>query len=271
MDTYVRTSGTCGRNMMRGTAATQVSIDYCCEEDFRRKYRGAYLLMPALKLLTDNTPVFEGAPYPDNLARTYIWEHVDPARCGRIPGIFSPDFGFHTYAEYLWNLPLIFLPSPQGAVYTGSRTTAELYGSRALTQEDIEHILSMTFLDVRLKHYVEIRGADSMPFEYVMAYLALIKGLFFDPAVLEQLLAQYPISEEDLGRAERSLQKHGLDGQLYGEPAADFLEKLLELAGKHLEDSEQIYLLPFRRNLFRHTTLKKEYYGIYTQRISDDH
>ena len=271
MDTYFQTSGTCGRNMMRGTAATQVSIDYCCEDDFRRKYRGAYLLMPALKLLTDNTPVFEGSPYEGNLARTYIWERVDPARCGRIPGIFSPEFGFHAYAEYLWNLPLTFMPSPGGAVYTGSRTAAELYGGRTLAPEDIEHILSMTFLDVRLKHYVEIRGADSMPCEYVMAYLALIKGLFFDPDVLEQLLSRYPVSEEEIALAEASLERQGLDGLLYGQKAASFLEELLELAGGHLEDSERIYLLPFRRNLFRHTTLKKEYYGIYTQRISDNY
>ena len=104
-----------------------------------------------------------------------------------------------------------------------------------------------------------------------MAYLALIKGLFFDPDVLEQLLSRYPVSEEEIALAEASLERQGLDGLLYGQKAASFLEELLELAGGHLEDSERIYLLPFRRNLFRHTTLKKEYYGIYTQRISDNY
>lgn len=271
MDAYFQTSGTCGRDMMRGTAATQVSIDYCCEEDFRRKYQGAYLLMPALKLLTDNTPVFRGRPYESNLARTYIWNHVDPCRCGIIPGLFEESFGFRSYGEYLWNLPPIFLPGSSGQEYTGNRRVSELYKNRVLTRKDIEHILSMTFLDVRLKHYIEIRGADSMPFEYIMAYLALIKGIFFNSSALGQLLEQYPASEEAIRSSERSLGEQGLEGLIYGRKAGDFLEDLLDLAASYLEDSERIYLLPFRRILFKKTTLKKEYYEIYTQRISDNH
>lgn len=259
MDAYFQRTGACGRNMMRGTAATQVSIDYCCEEDFRRKYRGAYLLMPALKLLTDNTPIFEGEPYGRHLARAFIWERVDPARCGMIPGTFDSHFGFRSYAEYLWNLPLIFVPTPEGAVYSGSRKASELYGDRLLTQEDIEHILSMTFLDVRLKHYVEIRGADSMSFEYVMAYLALVKGIFFDSAVLDGLLDRYNIREGDVRAAEKSLADDGFNGSVYGQAASEFAESLLELAETGLEDSERIYLLPFRQNVLHRTTLKLFY------------
>lgn len=256
MDAYFKGSGTRGRNMMRGTAATQVSIDYCSEEDFLRKYRAAYLLMPALKLLTDNTPVFEGRPCEGHLTRTGIWDRVDPARCGMIPGTFRSGFGFRAYGEYLWRLPLIFLPSPEGGVYTGSRTTAELFQDRLLTTGDIEHILSMTFLDVRLKHYLEIRGADSMPFGYVMAYLALIKGIFFHREVLEKLLAQYPVKEEDIRLAEASLAEKGFDGTIYGQKAASFLRELLELAESRLDDNEGICLLPFRQNVSRQATEK---------------
>ena len=62
MDRYFRTVDTHGRNMMRGTASSQISVDYCSERDFVQKFRCAYLMMPAIKLLTDNTPVFEGHP-----------------------------------------------------------------------------------------------------------------------------------------------------------------------------------------------------------------
>ena len=271
MDRYFQTSGTCGRNMMRGTAATQVSIDYCCEEDFRRKYQGACLLMPALKLLSDNTPVFEGRPWKGYLARTYIWDRVDPVRCGMLPETFRRDFGFRDYAEYLWRLPLIFLPGAEGAVYTGGRATGELFADRELTPEDIEHILSMTFLDVRLKHYIEIRGADSMPFAYVMAYLSLIKGLFFQSPALEQLLEQYPVTPEDIFAAQRSLGERGLAGEIFGRNALGFLEELLDLAAAHLEEEERLCLLPFRRLLSRRTVRKEEDYGIDQKRISDDH
>ena len=271
MDHYFQTAGTRGRNMMRGTAATQVSIDYCCEEDFRRKYRAAYLLMPALKLLTDNTPVFEGRPCDGYLTRTKIWNHVDPARCGTFPGLFREDFGFRSYAEYLWNLPLIFRPDGNEAVYTGSRPTRELWADSLLTPEDVEHILSMTFLDVRLKNYVEIRGADSMPLEYVMAYLALIKGLFFTPHVLEALLERLPHTEEAIRTAEQELSARGYEGTLYGTPAPEFLWNLLDLAEEHLDGGEALCLLPFRQNIQKRTTVKREYYGNNTKTIPADH
>ena len=258
MDRYFQTSGTRGRHMMRGTAATQVSIDYCCEEDFRRKYRAAYLLMPALKLLTDNTPVFEGKACTSHLARTDIWNHVDNARCGIFPGLFHQDFGFRSYAEYLWNLPLIFRPSPDGPVYTGARPVKELWSDSLLTEEDISHILSMTFLDVRLKHYVEIRGADSMPPEYVTAYLALIKGLFFTPRVLDRLLNRLPHSEEEIRRTEQQLSSLGYGGNIYGAPAPEFLSGLLDLAEEHLDSGEALCLLPFRQTIQKNTTTKKD-------------
>jgi glutamate--cysteine ligase len=271
MDRYFQSSGTSGRNMMRGTASTQVSIDYCCEEDFCRKYRAAYLLMPALKLFSDNTPVFEGRPSQGFLERTRIWNHVDPARCGIFPGLFRPDFGFRSYAEYLWNLPLIFRPSADGPVYTGSAAVRELWRDRLLSPDDVEHILSMTFLDVRLKNYVEIRGADSMPLACVTAYLALIKGLFFSPRVLEHLLDLLPREEAAITAAEESLSVKGYAGMLYGRPADEFLWMLLDLAEEHLESGEAMCLLPFRQNLQRHTTIAKEYYGKHTQTISEEH
>ena len=73
--------------MMRETAATQVSIDYDSEKDFVLKIRSAYMLMPLLKLLTDNTPVMDGEAYEGHMARTYIWDNVDPDRTGIIPGL----------------------------------------------------------------------------------------------------------------------------------------------------------------------------------------
>ena len=258
MDAYFQESGTTGRNMMRGTAAAQVSIDYCCEQDFISKYRTAYLIMPALKLLSDNTAVLEEKPYPGHLARTWIWDHVDSGRCGILPGIFEEDFGFHTYAEYLWNLEPIFLPEDGGYRSTGHQKVRDLWSDRLLTRQDMEHILSMTFLDVRVKHYVEIRGADSMPLPYVLAYTALVKGLTFEKEVREELLARYSIQEEDIRKAERSLAEHGYEGEIYGEPAAAFIGRLLQMAEDHLEPEERKYLQPLSELVQRKESLKEQ-------------
>lgn len=127
-----------------------------------------------------------------------------------------------------------------------------------MTRQDIEHILSMTFLDVRVKHYVEIRGADSMPLPYVLAYTALVKGLTFEKEVREELLARYPIQEEDIRKAERSLAEHGYEGEIYGEPAAAFIGRLLQMAEDHLEPEKRKYLQPLSELVQRKESLKEQ-------------
>ncbi len=259
MDQYFKTSGTRGRNMMRGTAATQISIDYCSEEDFVRKYRTAYLIMPAIKFLTDNSPIFEGNPYSEHLARTEIWDNVDPKRCGIPKGLFDEDFGFHTYAEYLWNLPPIMKPEGDNFVYCGEDRVCDIWDERLLSLEDVDHIISMTFLDVRLKNYVEIRGADSIPAEYMMAYLAFIKGIFFDKQVSEILLSRYHVTIRDIQRADQSLCKDGYQGEIYGVLADQFFLELLTLAKTHLKNGEEELLDPFFSLVDEKTTLAAKY------------
>ena len=259
MDRYFRTSGTRGRNMMRGTAATQISIDYCSEEDFVRKYRTAYLIMPAIRLLTDNTPMFEGKPWPGHLVRTKIWDNVDPKRCGSPDGLFDDNFSFHTYAEYLWNMPPVMKPEDGDFVFSGEDRVSDIWGEKRMTPEDVEHIISMTFVDVRLKNYVEIRGADSMPAEYMMAYLALVKGVFFEQEVAQGLLSRYPITIEDIHKADQSLSRDGYQGEIYGVPANQFTGELLEMAKDHLTNGEEKFLDPFILLVNQKTTLAAEY------------
>ena len=250
MDRYFKTVDICGQNMMRGTCSTQISIDYCSEEDFIRKFRAVYLIMTALKLLTDNTPVFEGKIYDGHMARTYIWNHVDNDRCGIVPGIFDPSFGFAAYANYIYQMPLIFLPESEERsqpIYIGGTPVSKVWADQLFTEDDLEHVLSMVFPDVRLKHYIEIRGADCMPTEYVLGYLALIKGLFFEKAPLIELLEQYAnVTEQDLKDADLALMAHGYDASIYGTPVKEFLTHLFELAFEHLDEKDRNYLNPLR-------------------------
>ncbi|MDD3339959.1 MAG: glutamate-cysteine ligase family protein [Lachnospiraceae bacterium] len=260
MDAYFDETGRCGIHMMRGTASTQVSIDFCSEDDFVLKYRTAYLLAPALKLLTDNTPIFEGEPYMKNMARTYIWNNVDKDRCGMPPGLFDEDFGFRKYAEYLWNMPLILIPGEMHATYTGRKTTKELYEQKPLQQEDIDHILSMCFCDVRLKHYIEIRVADSMPLKYVLGYVALIKGIFFRKENLTALAEKYPVNQFMIEAATENLQINGFQGDIYGQSVKDFLEYVINLAEECLGYGEKDYLLSMKKIVNREETLAKEHH-----------
>ena len=242
MDRFFKTSGSCGINMMRGTASTQVSIDFVNEWDFVRKYRFAYLIMPALKFITDNTPVFENNKNTTPLKRTYIWRNTDDSRCEPPADIFDDAFGFSSYADYLMNVPLICIPDGKSLSYVGDKTAAEIFRDKPLSSADIEHIMSMVFPDVRLKRYIEIRGADALPIEQALGYTALIKALFYSCGTIDKYLREYKIMRSDIIASEDSLMAHGKNGFIYGVPADDFIHILFNDAAGNISDSELPYL-----------------------------
>lgn len=242
MDRYFKTSGTCGINMMRGTASAQISIDFTSESDFISKYRFAYLIMPAIKLICDNTPIFENKPNSKHLIRTYIWRNTDPDRCSPPADLFEDSFGFESYANFLMNVPLILLPHDGKTDYVGNKTAVELFADKELTQDDIAHIMSMVFPDVRLKSYIEIRGADSMPIQECLGYAALIKGLFYSDNTVKTYLNKYKINRQDIILSENSLIKSGKSGKIYDVNANDFIEELFDNAAKNISKDELKHL-----------------------------
>lgn len=258
MNAYFQNTGTQGTHMMRGTASAQVSIDYTSEEDFIRKIRATYILMPAIKFLTDCTPVYEGRKYEKRMARTMIWKHVDEQRCGIVPELFSEKFGFEKYADFLMKIPLIFRYEEGVPVFTGEKTVQQLWKDTFLEKEDIEHVLSMVFPDVRLKKYLEIRGADSMPLPYVLAYVTWIKSVFFHEDVLDQILNQ-KVTEKMILQSEESLTNYGYEGVIYGKNAQEYLQEMITIGKNHLEKEEQDYLLPLEKCIQEKRSLKEIY------------
>lgn len=258
MDEYFKTSGTTGRNMMRGTASTQVAIDYFDEKDFVRKMRASYVLMPAMKLLTDNTQVYEGRMYEKHMARTMIWHHVDDQRCGIVPGLFDEDFGFEKYADYLMQLPLIFLPNNGEPLYVKGQNAKQIWKEKELKKEDIEHILSMTFVDVRLKKYLEIRGADSMPFAYVKAYTVMLNSILFNERAVDEILS-WNVQEQEIRKAEEELIENGFSGTVYGHPADVHLQRIMQMAKENLSDKDKNWLQPLEQIIDEKRTLAKRY------------
>lgn len=230
MDRYFQEKGTGGIFMMRGSASTQVSVDYYSEADCVRKYRLAARLAPLLSLYSENGGIFEGKPFKGHLVRTYIWNHVDDCRCNVVPGCFEPDFGFDAYARYLYHLPLILTAKQGKAVYVGEKCGAQLYREREITVEEIQHMISMTFVDVRLKNYLELRMADSMEEKEMLDYVKLVRNIFYSEsamALLEGRLGEP--GEEAIAQAKEALIKEGKEARVYGRPAGEWLEMLRKL------------------------------------------
>ena len=275
MDAHFKKTGTGGREMMRGTASTQVSVDYTGEEDFRRKLQAAYYYMPLIKLVSDRVEAFQRDKVNVRLKRTDIWNRTDPARCGVLPGVFKPDYGFKDYAEYLCSVPLIFLPEEGGERYTEFDTAPDLFEAPdhlqkeseelcgadncppnntlqkssserservRLTREYTEHVFSMPFPDVRVKRYLEIRGADAMPAEGVMFLCALVKGLMYSEEVLDyvqECIKEKRLDENSVKETEASLMQMGWEGRIYGISAREFLSDTLKRCEKNLSEEER--------------------------------
>jgi glutamate--cysteine ligase len=218
MNEYFKTTGTCGTRMMRGTASTQINIDYENETDFIKKFRVANILSPIFSFMCDTT---------GEMTRTHIWNNVDPVRSAIVKNALNlEDFGFEDYAKYIMDLPPIFLM--QNMISTESKPVSELFAGRLLTHEDIEHITSMAFPDVRLKKYLEIRMADSMPIDDVLNFSAIVQNIFYDAAALEKFYNDtLKIKNHHVAEAKAALIKHGENAKIYGKPASEWRLELI--------------------------------------------
>lgn len=255
MNRYLGAISMFGICMMRGSAATQVSIDYTSVDDCLRKMRLACACVPVLSLICDNTPVFEGDVRPHQLMRTEVWEKCDPDRCMIVPGMMDPGFTLEDYAEYVLDTPAI-VEMVDGREEFTDRTFGEIFADAAMTRDDVEHALSMFFNDVRLKTYIEIRPADAMPVECAIAYAALIKGLFYDKTSLDAMDDLFRgVSEADVAAAKASLMADGYAGKVYGHAASVVADELVSIARAGLSDSDAALLEPIAELVANRVTL----------------
>jgi glutamate--cysteine ligase len=238
MDQYFTKTGTMGINMMRGTASCQISIDYTDEGDFIDKYRCACILSPIFALISGNTPVFERKPNGNPLIRTKIWRNVDAERTGILRDTFSPDFSFRKYAEYVLGQNAIFEGS-NGAEQASRRRVIDVLSDPGTEPDAFMLYLSLVFPDVRLRQYIEIRVADSMPVEKTAAYMALLKGLFCDVSGLKSLLNRFFWSREGIVDAQNAIMEKGRHAMAYGEPVLSVINEIMAFALSRLENGEQ--------------------------------
>lgn len=256
MNLYLGEIGPWGPRMMRGSASTQVSIDYASTEDCLRKLRLAYALVPVLSLICDNSPVFEGKRRPHKLMRTEIWKYCDPDRCGLVPGVMDEGFDMRAYAEYVLDTPAILVSCAKHGWCYSEKTFGELYADTVMDVSDVEHAVSMFFNDVRLKTYIEIRPADALPIPYAIAYAGLVKGLFATQETLDALDALFGgVSGADIDAAKEALMAHGYVAEVYGHPVADLADRMIAIARRGLAESERHYLDPLARLVADRVTL----------------
>ena len=250
MYNYFKTKGTHAHNMMKGTAALQVAIDFSSEEDYIKKFKIVNALTPVFYSLFENAYYFEGEGTSVHNIRSFIWENCDKDRSGLVPTSLDSDFNYEKYAEYILEGSPIFIWEDGKEVSAEGKTVAELLDPESYTREEIEHYLTMFFPDVRTKRYIEIRMMDSVPYPLSFSVVALIKGLLYDDEALDKL-AEFTkcTSVEEVEETKREMTEIGLKATLNGISLLEIGRFLLELAEAGLSHEEKEYLLPLKEML----------------------
>ncbi len=183
--------GSLGLDMMLRTCTVQANLDYASEADMAAKFRVSLALQPLATALFANSPFTEGKPNGYLSYRSHIWTDTDAARTGMLPFVFEDGFGYERYAEYMLDVPMYFVVRDgayvdcAGASFRGfmAGRLPQLPGERP-TMGDWKNHLSTAFPEVRLKSFLEMRGADNGSEAMVNALPALWVGLLYDDAAL---------------------------------------------------------------------------------------
>ncbi|KTT93551.1 glutamate--cysteine ligase [Sphingomonas sanguinis] len=184
--------GSLGLDMMLRTSTIQVNLDYASEADMVKKFRVGLALQPLATALFANSPFTEGKPNGKLSFRSHIWSDTDPARTGMLPFVFEDGFGYERYADYALDVPMYFVYRDGKYIDAAGLSFRDfLKGELSVlpgelpTIDDWNDHLSTAFPEVRLKTFLEMRGADGGPWNRICALPALWVGLLYDDAALD--------------------------------------------------------------------------------------
>lgn len=243
MKAYMPKVGSMGLDMMFRTTTIQANLDFSSEEDMVKKLRVGLAFQPVATALFANSPFLEGKPNGYRSYRSHIWTDTDNARAGMLPFVFEDGMGFEAYAKYAIDVPMYFIH--RGGKYvdmTGQSFRAFMdgklpgYEGELPTLADWTDHLSTIFPEVRLKTFLEMRGADGGPWEAICGLPAFWTGLMYDQGALDaayDVVKDWPF--ESLQAMRDAVPKAGLDAKSPLGTMQDFALKALEISESGLK------------------------------------
>jgi glutamate--cysteine ligase len=216
--------GQLGLDMMLRTCTIQVNLDYCSEANMAKKFRVGLALQPLATALFANSPFTEGQPNGFLSYRSHIWSDTDPHRTGMLPFVFDEGFGYERYVEYMLDVPMYFVFRDGRYIDAAGQSFRDFLAGKlpALPGElprlsDWTDHLSTAFPEVRLKSFLEMRGADGGPWNRICALPALWVGLLYDETALDaawDLVKDWSMEQREALRS--AVPKLALDAPLPG-------------------------------------------------------
>lgn len=272
MSRYLPKTGAYGLEMMFRTSTVQVNLDYSSEADMVKKLRVGLALQPVATALFANSPFTEGKPNGFETIRSEWWKDVDNVRAGMLPWAFEDGMGFERYVDYALEIPLYFVKRDEryhdvaGQSFRDlmAGTLPDLPGERA-TVSDWSNHLTTIFPEVRLKRFIEMRGADSGPTGRICALPSFWVGLLYHQPSLDaawELVKDW--TDEDRQTLRDAVPREGLGAMVAGRSVLEVARDALKLADDGLAarartnlfgDDERIHLAPIMRVVEENTTL----------------
>ena len=243
MRAYMPKKGKLGLDMMTRTCTVQVNLDFSSEACMVRQFRVALALQPVATALFANSPFSEGAPNGFRSFRSHVWTDTDPDRTGDLPFVFEPGFGFERYVDYILDTPMYFVQRGSRFIDVSGQSFRDFLDGRLPgfpdqlpCLDDWTDHLTTVFPEVRLKHYLEMRGADGGPWPILCALPALWVGLLYDPEALDEaweLVRDW--SAEERAGLRRDVPRLGLSAPFRGKTVQDLALQVLPMARAGLE------------------------------------
>jgi glutamate--cysteine ligase len=238
MREYMNKKGTLGQDMMARTCTVQVNLDFGSETDMVQKFRTSLALQPIATALFANSPFTDGKPNGYLSYRSHVWEDTDPDRTGMLPWVFDGDMGFEKYADYMLNVPMYFVYRDGAYIDASGQSFLDflegklpaLPGERP-TLKDWEDHLTTAFPEVRLKRFLEMRGADGGPWARLCALPAIWAGLLYHQPSLDAAwdIAKDWSMEERL-KLREEVPRLGLRATVRGRSVREIALDVIELA-----------------------------------------
>ena len=239
MARHMPTVGNLGLDMMLRTCTIQVNLDYSSETDMAQKFRVGLALQPLATALFANSPFTEGKPNGYLSYRSHIWSDTDPHRTGMLPFVFDEDFGYERYVDYMLDVPMYFVFRDGKYLDAAGLSFRDFLDGKLPilpgekpTESDWWDHLSTAFPEVRLKSFLEMRGADGGPWSRICALPALWVGLLYDQGALDaawDLVKDWSMEEREALR--NAVPKEGLAASVPGGRTLQDLGKdVLEIA-----------------------------------------
>jgi glutamate--cysteine ligase len=243
MGAYMPKRGALGLDMMLRTCTIQTNLDFGSEADMVKKFRGSLALQPVATALFANSPFTEGRPNGFLSYRSHIWTDTDPDRTGVLPFVFEPGMGFERYVEHVLDVPMYFVYRDGRYIDASGQSFRDFLNGElpALpgelpTMTDWHDHLTTLFPEVRLKRFLEMRGADGGPWRSLCALPALWVGVLYSQASLDaaaDLIRDWTLEEHQALRDQ--VPKLALQTPFRGGTVQDLARHMLELSSEGLK------------------------------------